>query len=217
MQSSQGGCQCDCISHHLCNREFLIPTSCKGSCRSSFAQNCAYKSAQNEIATAPHMNCADDNSINGAPETITACRYQFWSTSIKPSGTNCESINMYMVGVSLHANPADAPPTQFALDFIFCYGLTTPRQFSTSERGAERSYARGWQRMERNTLYIYIYRAKSWLLCILASLPTSGPALHNFQIEQRSINQRALITYTAFLHTGRIFELGVGISLSSVV
>jgi len=163
------------------------------------------------------MNCADDNSINGAPETITACRYQFWSTSIKPSGTNCESINMYMVGVSLHANPADAPPTQFALDFIFCYGLTTPRQFSTSERGAERSYARGWQRMERNTLHIYTYRAKSWLLCILASLPTSGPALHNFQIEQRSINQRALITYTAFLHTGRIFELGVGISLSSVV
>ena len=97
---------------------------------------------------------------------------------------------MYVVGVCLHANPADGQPTQFACDFKFCWGLTSPRQFRTSEHGADRNYACGWQRMERNTFHVIV--AKSWLLCILASLPTSRPALHDVQIEQWSINQRTL-------------------------
>jgi len=186
-----------------------------GSSRNASTKNFAYKSAQDEIATAPHMNSADDNSIIGALEVTLAYRYQFRARSIKPGGTNCESINMYMVGVCVHANPADGQPTQFACDFKFCWGLTSPRQFRTSECGADRNYARGWQRKERNTFHIIV--VKSWLLCILASLPTSRSALHDVQIEQWSINQRALTTYTSFLHTGCIFELGIGMPLSSVV
>ena len=64
---------------------------------------------------------------------------------------------------------------------------------------------------------IRVYGAKSWLLCALASLPTSGPVLREDQIEQWSIYPRAFTTYTAFLHTVCIFELGMGISLSSIV
>ena len=64
---------------------------------------------------------------------------------------------------------------------------------------------------------ICISRAKFWLLCVLASLPTSGPALHDVQIEQWSINPRVLTTYTAFLHTVCILELGIVLSLSSAL
>jgi len=71
---------------------------------------------------------------------------------------------------------------------------------------------------ENGKKYIaYTTSAKSWRLCVLASLPTSGPALRDVQIEQWSINQRALTKYTAFLHTGCIFELGIGMPLSSVL
>jgi len=38
--------------------------------------------------------------------------------------TNFENINMYMVGVFVHANPGDGQPTQFARDIKFCWGLT---------------------------------------------------------------------------------------------
>jgi len=72
-----------------------------------------------------------------------------------------------MVGVCVHTNPADGQPTQFARDFKLWWGLTSPRQFRTSERSADRNYARGWQRMERNTLHIY-----KWCQ-ILASLRSS--------------------------------------------
>ena len=71
----------------------------------------------------------------------------------------------------------------------------------------------------KETHCIYISGAKSWLLCVLASLPTSRPALRDVQIEQWSINQslRALTTYTAFLHAGYILELGTGMPFSSGV
>ena len=68
--------------------------------RSACTENVVYKSAQGEIVTTPHMNSADDNSISGALAATLAYRYQFRARSIKPGGTNCESINMYMVGVS---------------------------------------------------------------------------------------------------------------------
>jgi len=157
-----------------------------GSSRSAFTKNVAYKSAQDEIATAPHVNSADDNSISGALEVILAYRYQFRARSIKPCGTNCESINTYIFGACVHANPAGGQPTQFACDFKFCWGLTSPRQFRTSDRSADRNYARGWQRMDRNTFHIIV--AKSWLLCILASLPTSRPALYHVQVRQWLLN-----------------------------
>jgi len=72
-----------------------------------------------------------------------------------------------MIGVCVHANPADRYPTQFARNFKICFGLTSPRQFGTSERGADRNYARRWQRMERNILHTCIWRQ------ILASLRSS--------------------------------------------
>jgi len=138
-----------------------------GRSRNSWAQNFACKSAQGKMATASHVNSAHDNSISEATEAISACRNQFRARSIKTKGTNFGSIKMYMVEVFVHANPADGQPTQFARDFKLWWGLTSPRQFRTSERSADRNYARGWQRMERNTLHIY-----KWCQ-ILASLRSS--------------------------------------------
>ena len=113
------------------------------------------------------MNYADDNSMSWSPEAILTYRYQFRAKSIEPSGTNCVSINIYMVGVCVHANPADGQPTQFARDFKLCWGLTSPRQFRTLECGDYRNYDRRWQRLERNKLHVYIWGQ------ILASLRSS--------------------------------------------
>ena len=134
-----------------------------------------------------------------------------------PGGTHCESINIYMVGVCVHANPADGQITQFANDFKFCWGLTSSRQLIQDIR-TRCSQELPSRMAENGKKYIaYTTSAKSWRLCVLASLPTSGPALRDVQIEQWSINQRALTKYTAFLHTGCIFELGIGMPLSSVL
>ena len=194
-----------------------------GRSRNSWAQNFACKSAQGKMATASHVNSAHDNSISEATEAISACRNQFRARSIKTKGTNFGSIKMYMVEVFVHANPADGQPTQHARDFKLGCVLTSPRQFHQDNSGHQNAVLTGITladgREWKETHCIYISGAKSWLLCVLASLPTSRPALRDVQIEQWSINQslRALTTYTAFLHAGYILELGTGMPFSSGV
>jgi len=95
--------------------------------------------------------------------------------------------------------------------------LAIVRKFNTGSKQPFRARAGNTiQRMEWNTLHMYIW-AKSWRLCVLASLPTSGPTLRDIQIEQWSINPRALTTCTASLQPVCIFELGIGVFLSSIV
>jgi len=92
MQSSQGAYQCECISRHHYNQELFNPAMLVASSQCptlaeqtkwqwqrqfppACTENFAYKSAQGEIAIAPHMNSADDNSISVALEATLAYRY----------------------------------------------------------------------------------------------------------------------------------------------
>ena len=173
IQSSQGGCQRDCISRHLCNWKLLNPAvlvvlpsapyiggavqnspggSGSGSFRNSCAENFAYKSVQGHIVTMPHMNSANDNRISGAPEAIWAYRYQFQvcTRSIKP---NLRASKCIWLGCLC----TQILQMDISRDLKFGLGLTSPRQFRTLVRRVKRNYTRRWQRVERNTLHTYIW------------------------------------------------------------
>ena len=172
MRSSQGRCQCDYICCLLCNWEWLNPTvlssstregstdpnSPDGSGSSTSCNRCArnfmHTSAQNEIATVPQVGSVDHDSLSGVQAVISVHRNWFRARSMKLSGTNFESINMYMLGAFVHAKPTGEQHTQFVRAFKFWWVLISPRWLRTSERGA----ARGWQR----TINYYIACVYFW-------------------------------------------------------
>jgi len=159
----------------------------------------------------PRMNSANDNSIRGALEEISACRNQFRTRSIKPNVNFLKSININMVEVFVWhyarkfcrlTTHTGRPWFQIQLQGC-CHHQDNPGNQNAGLTGIMLVDCREWKE---------IHWAKSWLLCVLASWPTCGPALCDVQIrvEQWSTNQRVLNTYAVFLHTGCIFELGKG-------